>query len=320
MEHRRVGTTDLNVSVLGFGCAPVGSRAGYGESERALNEAFERGVTFFDTADMYGVGGSEETLRRVFGDRRERVVIATKCGYTFSSRLKAVAWVKPLLRPLVNRLKGVKASASAVMASQRSQSFEPAYIRSSVEGSLGRLGREAIDLFYLHDPAMGVVERPEVFETLRALKSAGKIRHIGISSEPDVAARAIQLHGECISAVQVNANLLEPAALIGVLPMARARGIGVVARQPFAHGRLFTDRRLLELAREHGVKSDGPGLSSLAVRYLREFAGICSVLPSMMRREHLRGNVESVAAGGLSEAERGLIEAMGAPLPSGNEG
>ena len=320
MELRRVGSTNLNVSVLAFGCAPVGSRAGYGESVRALNAAYDSGVTFFDTADMYGVGGSEETLRRVFGGRRDKVTIATKCGYSFSTRLKAVAWVKPLLRPLVNRLKGVKATAGAVMASQRSQNFEPAYIRESVEGSLRRLGTDRIELFYLHDPPMTVMDRSDVFEMLGSLRKAGKVRHVGVSSEPDVVGRAIELHGEEISAVQVNANLLEPDALRSVLPMARAKGIGFVARQPFANGRVFGDQRLASLMREHGLAGDAGALSSLAIRYLRELEGVSSILPSMIRPEHLRANVGAIGGGGLSEKERAVVGALGAPLPPGVRG
>jgi aryl-alcohol dehydrogenase-like predicted oxidoreductase len=317
MEYRRVGSTDLNVSVLGFGCAPVGSRCGAVESRRALAAAFEQGITYFDTADMYGVGGSEEILGRVFKGRMDKVVIGTKCGYSFSTRLKAIAWVKPLLRPLVTRLKSVKASAAAVMSSQRSQNFEPAYIEQCVHGSLKRLGVDRIDVFYLHDPTMAVVERPEVFEKLRELKRAGKLRHLAVSSDRSVVARAIELHGSDLSVVQTNANLLESAALTEVLPLARARGIGMVSAQPFSHGRIFHDQRLGQLLRDGGLPTDAAYLSGLALRYLKQFDGICSILPSMMRAEHLRANIDGIGAGPLNDKERAVVAALGAPGAQG---
>ncbi|HVZ94001.1 MAG TPA: aldo/keto reductase, partial [Phycisphaerales bacterium] len=243
LEHRSIGSTDLNVSVLGFGCAPVASRAGKGASVRAIEMALDRGVTFFDTADMYGVGGSERTLGEVLRGRRDRVVVATKCGYSFSSKLRAMSWVKPLLRPLVKKLKGVKSAAGAVMTSQRSQCFEPAYVERCVHDSLARLGVERVDMFFLHDPPMDVVGRREVFDVLRAFKAQGKIRHFGVSCDADVARRAVETDTG-ISVVQVSANVLEQQPLRELLPLTRASGIGFVARQPFANGRVFTDAPL----------------------------------------------------------------------------
>ena len=123
--------------MLGFGCASVGSRSGHAESSRAIEAALDRGITLFDTADMYGVGGSERILGRVLGARRDKVVISTKCGYEFSSKMKAMAFIKPLLRPLVRTLKGVKKAAAGAMASQRRQNFDPAYIEKLAREDLG---------------------------------------------------------------------------------------------------------------------------------------------------------------------------------------
>lgn len=310
MEQRQIGSTGVRVSVLGFGCAPVASRAGGGISERAIRLALDRGVTFFDTADMYGLGGSERTLGRVLRGRRDRVVIATKCGYTFSGRLKAVQWVKPLLRPLVTRLKGVKSAAAGVMMSQRSQNFDPAYIESCVHASLSRLGTDFIDLFFLHDPPMSVVERGEALAKLRDLRQAGKIRFIGVSSDPDVAERAIADPAGGVSAVQVSANLLEQAPLEHLLPIARSKGIGFIARQPFANGRLFRDESVRDALTAHGLAPDAPSLAALALRFLLRFEGVSSILPSMIRHEHLNANIESIGRGPLTDAERAFAASL----------
>lgn len=317
MDSRLLGKTGLKVSVLGFGCAPVGSRAGSGESERALKLAFDSGVTFFDTADMYGVGGSEMLLGKVFSGRRDKVVISTKCGYTFSNKLKAVAWVKPLLRPLVKRLKGVKAGAASVMASQRSQNFDPAYIEQCVHGSLERLGTDHVDLFFLHDPSMAVVERGDAFPKLRALQQAGKIRHYGVSCDVDVAVKALQTQGSGISVVEINTNALEQESLRDLLPMCRQAGVGFIARGPFAHGRLFMDPAVAASLKEHGLPTDAGYVSSFALRFLREIDGIASILPSMMKPAHLQANVAALAGGPLTEKERACAAALGRLPKSG---
>lgn len=312
MEQRTIGSTGLQASVLAFGCAPVASRSGSGDSRRALTLAFDSGVTLFDTADMYGVGGSEETLGRVFkgGGRRDQILISSKCGYTFSSRLKALSWVKPLLRPLVTRLKGVKSSASSFMASQRSQNFEPQYIESCVHASLSRLGTDRIDLFFLHDPSIEIAQRPDVFQALARLKQAGKLRCYGVSCDVDVAIKVLRTAGTGVSVVQVNMNVLEQDALSELLPLARGLGIGVIARQPFAHARVFESPEVRSELAAAGLASDPASIASLALRFSRECEGVASVLPSMMRLEHVRANVAAMTAAPLSETERTVVAAL----------
>ncbi len=311
MEQRPLGSTGLSVSVLGFGCAPVASRAGAGDSARAIRLALDAGVTFFDTADMYGVGGSERLLGRELRSRRDRVVIATKCGYSFSAKLRALSWVKPLLRPIVTRLRGVKSAAAGVMQSQRSQNFDPAYVRSCVDASLERLGAERIDLFFLHDPPMSVIERGEALGALRALRQAGKVRVVGVSCDEDVAVRALKDRDSGIGAVQVCANLLEQRPLSTVLPLARELGVGFIARQPFANGRMFRDESVTRALAAHGLPNDADTIASLALRFLRSVEGVSSVLPSMIRPEHLRANAAAISAGPLSDAERAAAARLG---------
>lgn len=311
MEQRPLGSTGLKVSVLGFGCAPVASRAGAGDSARAIRLALDAGVTFFDTADMYGVGGSERLLGRELRSQGDRVVIASKCGYSFSGKLRAISWVKPLLRPLVTRLRGVKSAAAGVMQSQRSQNFDPAYIRSCVDASLARLGVERIDLFFLHDPPMSVIERGEALGALRSLRQEGKLRVIGVSCDEDVAVRALKEPGGGIGAVQVSANLLEQRPLSTVLPLARGLGVGFIARQPFANGRLFREESVKRVLAAHGLPNDAGAVASLALRFLRSVDGVSSVLPSMIRPEHLRANAAAISAGPLNDAERAAVAQAG---------
>jgi aryl-alcohol dehydrogenase-like predicted oxidoreductase len=301
MQQRQLAGTDLTLSILGFGCAPIGSRAGFGESKRALTMALDSGITYFDTADMYGVGASEETLAKVFGGRRDRLVISTKCGYMFSGGMKALRFVKPLLRPLVKKLKGVKAGAAAVMSSQRSMNFEPSYIEQCVHGSLKRLQTDRIDLFFLHDPPVSIAQRGDVFAKLQSLKQTGKLRWYGVSCDVDVAMAVMNARGTGVSAVQVNANVLEQDALQRLLPLAKAEGVGFIARQPFAHGKLV----------EGLSPADAAARSSLALRFVRDIPDVASILPSMIKPSHLEANVAAINAPALSESERTFAASHG---------
>ncbi|MCI0362992.1 MAG: aldo/keto reductase [Phycisphaerales bacterium] len=312
MRYNRIGSTDLAVSALGFGCAPIGSRSGRLQSSRALKKAFDRGINFFDTADMYGVGGSEQALGRVFGGVRDQVVISTKCGYRFSSRLKSLRWVKPLIRPLVQRLSGVKSTAGRFIASQTSQSFEPDYVEQCVHNSLSRLRTDYIDLFFLHDPPSAIAERSDTFAKLQSLKDAGKIRHYGISCDVEVAAHLLRCCDFDFSAVQVNLNLLEQDAVHSVLPLAVSRQIGVVARGPFGHGKLLEKLTDLKMLDEFGLPPDCGYASKLALRFVLQFKEISSILASMVHPHHLELNIAAVDGAPLSDKERALVHALGA--------
>ncbi len=146
MHQRRIGS--LEVSVVGLGCNNFGRRLNERETATVVNAALGAGINFFDTADIYGGGRSEEFLGRALRDRRDRVVIATKFG-----------------SPLKGQGKGAK----------------PAYVRKALEASLRRLGMERIDLYQLHEPDPKV----PIDETLGALDElvdAGKVREIGCSN------------------------------------------------------------------------------------------------------------------------------------------
>ncbi|MEM9178028.1 MAG: aldo/keto reductase, partial [Myxococcota bacterium] len=121
MEFRNLGDCGLKVSVAGLGCNNFGMTIGYEESERVIRAALDSGINFFDTADCYGGGGSEEFIGRALGDERDRVVIASKFGIPMGPG------------PMMGG------------ASRR-------YVLQACEASLKRLGTDYIDLYYLHTP------------------------------------------------------------------------------------------------------------------------------------------------------------------------
>ena len=173
-------------------------------SRRALDEAFDRGITFYDTASVYGDGHSEELIGECFDGRRHEIVIATKAGITSSFR-------------------GYDFSAPA--------------LRASLEGSLRRLRTDYVDLFQLHNAGPDVVlHQPHIVELLQRFVAEGKVRAFGFSTPtPDDALALLDVSG--VACFQVNCNLLDWRAIeVGLFDRARSRNIGIIARTPLAFG------------------------------------------------------------------------------------
>ena len=207
-----LGGQGLRVSKQGLGC--MGMSAFYGsddekESVATLERALELGVTFWDTAEMYGQGANEELIARVLGDRRDQVVLATKFGV-------------------------IPDPDSPEDRSKRVMDGSPANVRRSVEASLRRLGTDHIDLFYQHRPD----ENTPIEETVGALAEqiqAGKIRYYGLSEvTPDLIRRAHATHP--LTAVQSEYSLWTRENVEELLPVQRELGIGTVAYSPLGRG------------------------------------------------------------------------------------
>jgi len=187
LKDRKLGNTGITVSEIGFGTWGIGGSA-YGdvddnESRRVLKSAFELGITFYDTADLYGDGHSEELLGEVFAGRRDQVVIATKGG-----TLPHTTFDMP-------------------------QNFSSQYIEKAIAGSLKRLKTNYIDLYLLHSPRIeNIQENDDLLNVLETAKKKGLIRAYGISARsPADALRAIDEWG--FDVVEINFNLIDQRAL-----------------------------------------------------------------------------------------------------------
>ena len=209
MKTRQLGRSGLSVSAMGLGC--MGMSDFYGphddrESLATLDRALELGVTFLDTADMYGPYTNEELVGRAIQGRRDRVVLATKFGI-----------VRDPANPLTRGVNG-----------------KPDYVRRSCEGSLRRLGVETIDLYYQHrvDPNTPI---EETVGAMAQLVKEGKIRHIGLSEAgPQTLRRAVKVHP--ITAVQTEYSLWSRDPEGDLLETCRELGIGFVAYSPLGRG------------------------------------------------------------------------------------
>ena len=212
MQKRKLGNSGLEVSALGLGCMTMtggyGARVNRPEMIAAIRGAFERGVTFFDTAQIYGPYANEELVGEAVAPFRNRVVIATKFGFKYEFD------------------NGVPRSAGV--------DSRPATIKTSVEGSLRRLGMETIDLLYQHrvDPAVPI---EDVAGAVRELIQAGKVRHFGMS---EAAAQTIRrAHAvQPLAAVQSEYSLWWKRPEAEVLPLLEELGIGFVPYSPLGKG------------------------------------------------------------------------------------
>ena len=218
MQYRALGDTGLTVSAVGFGVWTV-STTMWGIEDDAvglhlLRRALDLGVTFYDTADVYGDGKGETLLADAIGNRRDEITIATKFGYDF--------YTTPGLQP------GQR---------ERPHDWSPAYIRKACEASLRRLNTDHIDLYQLHNPRVDALARDDTFAALEELKAEGKIRAYGAALGPallpdrqvDEGLYAIEKRH---ATIQIIYNLLEQVLGEPLCPFAARHETGVIARVP----------------------------------------------------------------------------------------
>jgi aryl-alcohol dehydrogenase-like predicted oxidoreductase len=217
MEHRTLGRTGLDISAVGFGAWAIGGdRNSVGhwgpvdddESVAAIHAALDRGVTWIDTAPGYGSGHSEEVVGRALKGIADPPLVFTKCGFVWNDRFELTV------------------------------DLSPESIRAETEGSLRRLGVDALDLYQIHwlepenDPDL-----EDAWQTLSELKSAGKLRHIGVSN------LTVPQLERCeaitpVETLQPPYSLLERGAEAALFPYTTSRDIGVIVYSPMQSGLL----------------------------------------------------------------------------------
>ena len=308
LANRPLGDSGLDVSVVGLGCNNFGRRVDLDGTRAVIDAALDAGVTFLDTADIYGRGASEELIGQVLEGRREAVVLATKFGMDMGDG------------------KGPRGSAG--------------YVHQALEASLRRLRTDVIDLYWYHRPD-GVTPIAETLSALDELVQAGKVRAIGASNfsaeqieEADSIARERDLTRFC--AIQNEYSLLVRDAEREVLPMCERLGIGFVPYFPLASG-LLTGKYRRGLQAPAGARLSGReeiatdeqfellgaldryanerhlSMTEVAIGALLARAAVSSVIAGATRPEQVRANAAAACwapnADDLAALERILAPA-----------
>jgi len=208
MEYRTLGRTDWQVSTVSFGAWAIGGTWGAvkdDESLAALHRALDRGVNFFDTADVYGDGSSERLIARLRRERKDPFYVATKAGRR--------------------------------LPKQTVEGYSRENLTAFVERSLKNLDVETIDLLQLHCPPTDLYYHPEAFGILDDLVKAGKLRFYGVSVERvEEALKAIEFPG--VQSVQIVYNAFRQRPAEQFFPLAKQNQVGILARVPLASGLL----------------------------------------------------------------------------------
>lgn len=310
MKYRTLGNTGLQVSEIGFGTWGIGGSSNgsvsYGptddaESRKALERAFDLGVTFYDTADLYGYGHAEALLGATFKHVRDRIVIASKGGF---------------------------------LNQNGNQDFSATHIRKSIEASLKRLQCDYIDLYQLHDPPISLLdEDPTICEALCVLKKEGKIRAYGISLRaPEDGLVAVGRLG--FDVVQVNFNMIDQRPREnGLMDLCNKMSAGLISRTPLCFGFLSgkysagmkfhsQDHRSRWSQAQIEVWANAYLLfrgdlsptndtdTQTALRYCLSYPAISTVIPGMLREGEVDENIAASKLGALPAEERKKIETI----------
>ena len=313
VQYRRLGSTDLECSVIGLGCSRIGSLLGgigANAAGRLLREALDQGINVFDTADIYGQGDSERALGELAASGKQRLIIISKGGYRFGSIGSPGVRVKAFMRSAVRMLPGSKRLISRARASVGRQDFSKAYLAGAIEGSLRRLRRDFLDVFLLHSPPRCTVESDEPFDLLESFKTQGKIRHYGVSCQTAEDALAC-LKRPTISVLQVRMNPMDRQSIDQVLPRARESRVAVVAREVFANGSVFTTRPANSSsascvsssnAGTPGIQQSGDeSMARIALRFVLNQAGVSLALVGTTNVHHLRESIAEITMSSLNK-------------------
>jgi aryl-alcohol dehydrogenase-like predicted oxidoreductase len=311
MQYRKLGSTDLSVSAVGFGVWTVGT-TWWGIEDEApgidlMRQAYDLGITFFDNADSYGDGKGERMLAQALGHVRDKITIATKVGYD-------IYHTPTDARP---------------GHQERPQDFSPKFVRFALEQSLQRLGTDYVDFYQLHNARMPTVRSDELFQTLDDLKREGKVRHYGVALGPAIGWEEegiAAMEERDIAGLQIIYNLFEQDPGRAFFPVARRRGTGVLVRVPHSSG-MLEGKYTAETAfsendhRSHRPKewltdgleklkaieflTDGTGrtLGQAALQFVLAEPSVSSALPNIYNAEQLREFAAATDTAPLTGAE-----------------
>jgi aryl-alcohol dehydrogenase-like predicted oxidoreductase len=283
MEKRRLGKTDMEVSVLGFGGSEIGyERASAETVAQLLNSALDAGLNVIDTAECYY--NSEELIGQAVSNRRNDFYLFTKCGHPHGMESGA-NWSKPS-------------------------------ILENAERSLKRLRTDRLDLLQLHSCSEAELANGEVIEALRTARDKGYTRYIGYSGD----SRAAHFAVECgaFDTLQTSINIADQEAIDLTLPLAREKQIGVIAKRPIANAAWKTGHRPIDSYHHeywerlrklsyNFLHGDMNKSISIALRFTLSLPGVHTAIVGTKKPPRWGENARLLEAGALSEKEFAAI-------------
>lgn len=292
MKYRKLGKSNIRASEIGFGAWTIGldwwgKKIDDDEAVKLLKRAYDLGITFYDTADIYGRGRSEKLLARAFKGVND-VVISTKFGYDIYNN-------------------------EQVGHQEMPQRFDEEFVRFALQQSLQRLERDHVDLYSMHNPKMGVIQDDSLFDLLEHLRSEGKITHYGAALGPAIGWKeegTLVMENRNVTSLQTVYNILEQDPARDFFDIAKSNDVGIMVRVPDASGVLtgkadpnaspskddhrgFRKREWIveALKKVDNMKpfaqSKGWNITELAIKFILSEPTISTVLPTVTAMEDL---------------------------------
>ena len=316
MRYNRLGRSDIKVSELGFGAWAIaldwwGKKIEEDEALRMLKKAYDVGINFFETGDMYGKGKSERLVGQAFEGMRDEVVISTKFGYDFSG-------------------------VDQIGHSELPQSFDSDFAKAALRASLERLKTDHLDMYGLHNPKMHHIQDDSVFETLESFVSEGKTATCQVALGPAIGWTQEGLEAMergCVSAVQTVYNILEQTPGNELMQKALQKDVGILVRVPEASGiltgKVNADTKIDE--KDHRsvrkgqwirasldkveqlrpiAERNGLNITELAMKFIMSKEGFSSVLPTITDMDEITAYAEMADGRYVSESDMREIDQL----------
>jgi len=293
MKYKKLGKSGIEVSEIGFGAWTIalnwwGKEIEEEEAKRMLKKAYDCGINFFETGDMYGGGKSERLIGETFKDMRNEVIISTKYGYDFEG-------------------------AGQIGHKELPQKFDEKFTRHALETSLERLQTSFVDMYGLHNPKMHHIHDDKIFQTLDSLVSEKKIKTYQIALGPAIGwteEGLVSMTRKNVTAVQTVYNILEQTPGNELINAGIKNDVGILVRVPDASGiltgKVKADTKIDE--KDHRsvrkgewikaslkkveqlrpiAESNGLTITELAIKFILSKKGISSVFPTVISEDEI---------------------------------
>ncbi len=292
-------------SLVGFGCAPLGSRYGKSESLRALANAFDQGVNYFDVARAYGYGDAEEILGSFIRGRRDQVIVATKFGIEPPVMTPARRFVKAVTRNVFRVAPGLRRAVRRRLGNQFARRrFDRDQAARSLDESLRQLRTDRVDVFLVHDCTLEALADGGLFDFLEGLVATGKALTVGVSGDRKVVEQAVRQRPG-IAVAQFHHDLFQPAVSDVLRASPRLASVGF---QTFGGERGVARLRNVirvarndagtpaELRRKLRAAKDDDAIAALALSGARIDGGLSVLLATMFTSAHIQANVRAISS------------------------